>query len=189
MLTPQEFANTYAGQAQAVAAGTGLDPNALLVQWGVETSWGNQVYNANNLGNIRCLQGIPCLNGFAQFGSLTAFCDAAIATWRNGFYPAVLASAGQPVEVQLRAIGASPWDAGHYDNGGGPGSSLLAAAQLLNLGDDFLNTLSPEAQIELVYRIADLHKHFIDSDKAAPESFGGNPPVPPIMAPGATQLA
>lgn len=130
---PDGFAATYQPQADAVAAGTGIDPLVLLAQWGVETAWGQAIDNENNLANIRCIAGAPCLDGFAQFGSLDAFVQAAIATWHNGFYSDVLAASG--AAAQLAAIGASPWDAGHYDNGGGPGSSLVEAFALIARGD------------------------------------------------------
>jgi hypothetical protein len=123
------FEQSFGPVADAVAAGTGIDRTALLIQWAVETAYGQQINNQNNLGNIRCLH--AGIWGFCQYGSLGEFAAEAIATWtwRGGPgnpYAPVLATAGQPLEAQLRAIGASPWDAGHYDNGGGPGSSLLA---------------------------------------------------------------
>lgn len=120
------FTADYGWVADLVAGGTGIDRTALLIQWAVETAFGTEVNNRNNLGNIRCLVEYPCSGGFTQFPNLPAFASAAVATWRNGYYPDVLAAAGQPLDVQLRAIGASPWDAGHYNDGGGPGSSLLA---------------------------------------------------------------
>lgn len=123
-MTPQEFAAAYLPTAETVSSATGIDAYVLLAQWAVETAWGSAIYNANNLGNIRCSP-----TSFCQYANLQEFADAAIATWRNGYYGAVLATAG--AEAQLIAIGESPWDAGHYNNGGGPGSSLVAAfAQL-----------------------------------------------------------
>ena len=129
-MTPQDFAAAYLPTAQEVSRGTGIDSYALLAQWGVETAWGSAINNANNLGNIRCSP-----TTFCEYASLEDFAAAAIATWRNGYYGAVLATAGQPVAAQLHAIGASPWDAGHYNNGGGVGSSLIAAAGEIVLTD------------------------------------------------------
>lgn len=122
-MTPAEF-QTYAGPtADAVAHGTGLDRVTLLAQWAVETACGAAINNQNNLGNIRCLQGVPCVGGFSQFPTLGDFALAAIATFHNGYYPGVLATAGKSVETQIAALGASPWDAGHYGNP--PGSALI----------------------------------------------------------------
>ena len=128
-MTPSEFALAYRLQSDIVSAGTGIDALVLLAQWGLETDWGNAINNQNNLGNIRCVFNWPCVGGFAQFPSLTMFCSEAIATWHNGFYANVLSAVGPA--AQIAAIGASPWDAGHYDNGGGPGSALWAAYHLI----------------------------------------------------------
>ena len=128
-MTPSEFALAYRPQADIVSAGTGIDSLVLLAQWGVETDWGNAINNPNNLGNIRCVLNWPCVAGFAQFPNLTSFCSEAIGTWHNGFYPDVLSAVGAP--AQIAAIAASPWDAGHYDSGTGPGSALWAAYFLL----------------------------------------------------------
>jgi len=122
-----------------------LDPWSLICQWGVETAWGSAINNQNNLANIRCVSGIPCVAGFSQFPSLDSFCAVCVNTWFNGFYGAVLATAGHDIETQLVAIGKSPWDAGHYNNGGGPGSSLITAAEELQL---LMNTGQKEAWIQ-----------------------------------------
>ena len=144
-MTPAEFRTLYLPEAAAVSHGTGIDPDVLLAQWGVETAWGASMFNACNLGNIRCLQSVPCVGGFAQFPDLGSFCLNCIAVWHNGMYGPVLAA--KTPSAQLLAIGQSPWDAGHYNNGGGPGSSIVAAYSLLPLGgnmaeaDDVYNVL------------------------------------------------
>jgi hypothetical protein len=130
------FTDSYGQYADAVSAGTGIDRTALLIQWAVETNYGQQINNANNLGNIRCGP-----DSFCQYASPSQFAGAAIFVWHNGFYPDVLAAAGMSLDVQLLAIGSSPWDAGHYDNGGGPGSSLLAIKSEFGGAD---NDMTPE---------------------------------------------
>ena len=138
-MTPraQAFAATWGSAADAVSRGTGINPTALLIQWAVETAFGSAVNNRNNPGNIRCVALYPCLNGFAQFPSVGDFQLTATSTWNNGYYGAVLvtASTGGSIDQQLVAIGESPWDAGHYNNGGGPGSSLLAIAPEFGVDD------------------------------------------------------
>ena len=119
-MTPTEFAATFLQEANDVSRGTGIDIGALLAQWGVETAWGGQIFNQNNLANIRCSP-----TTFCQYATLDVFVTACIATWHNGNYNAVLATAGQPVTNQLIAIGQSPWSADHYGNP--PGSHLLTA--------------------------------------------------------------
>lgn len=127
-MTPaaQAFIANYGGVADQVAAGTGLSRWALLVQWGVETALGTRIFNRNNLANIRCSP-----TTFCQYATLDDFARDCIATFHNGFYNAVLATAGQPVRNQLLAIGASPWDAGHYGQSvcGYAGCALIALWQ------------------------------------------------------------
>ncbi len=178
-MTPTEFAVKYRPQANTVSAATGIDAFVLLAQWGVETGWGNQINNQNNLGNIRDKPG-----SFAQLPTLDAFCQLAIATWHNGYYPGVLAAVG-PV-AQIIAIGESPWDAGHYNSGGGPGSSIRAAYNLIAqpiTGGTF-DMLSDEAVKNLIFRIEDIHKKVVSSAEASPDSYATNTlPVPPTVAP------
>lgn len=132
-MTALTFKQTYGPLANAISHGTGIDSDVLLAQWGVETAWGNSIYNACNLANIRCLSGVPCDRGFAQFPSFSSFIANCVATWHNGYYADVLAQTTPA--AQLLAIGRSPWDAGHYDNGGGAGSSLIAAYKEVHLSD------------------------------------------------------
>lgn len=164
-----------------MAAGSGLRADALICQWGVETEWGNAIDNLNNLGNIRCVEGIPCVDGFSQFPSLDSFCATAILTWHNGEYPGVLASAGQPLRQQLLAIGASPWDAGHYDNGGGPGSSLIAAARKLGLLEVDMYILKGSTAAEWLWiPAARLLIGLTDGQSAASFAQAGAVVIPPV---------
>lgn len=53
MATPQEFAQQHMALAQRVGQRLGVDPNALLAQWGLETGWGRSILpGTHNLGNI-----------------------------------------------------------------------------------------------------------------------------------------
>jgi hypothetical protein len=133
-----EFRNTYLPYAFAVGSGTGILPEVLIAQWGVETAWGSAINNKNNLGNIRCLSSVPCVGGFSQFPSLDSFVANCIAVFQNGFYTAVLA-AKLPMD-QIQALAASPWDAGHYGNP--PGSSLLAAYHAI--GDNDMKVIAAD---------------------------------------------
>jgi len=144
-MTPQEFLAAYTPTAQQVAAGTGLEQLVLLAQWAFETGrlldpepgWAGA---PNNLGNIRDAAG----TGFAQYASLNEFAQAAIFVFNNArpnlnlppsptnnYYFAVLAARG--VINQVTALGVSPWDAGHYDSGTGPGSALIPYCRRLTL--------------------------------------------------------
>ena len=56
-------------------------------------------------------------------------------TIRLSYYDKVrsLAKSNASIDLIIKALGESPWDAGHYDNGTGPGSSLLLLWKLENL--------------------------------------------------------
>ena len=52
------FVDQYLPLAQRVSTNTGVSPQALLGQWGLETGWGKSVIpGTNNLGNIKDLSG------------------------------------------------------------------------------------------------------------------------------------
>jgi hypothetical protein len=105
-MTPDAFAAAYRATAEEVAAGTGIDPIALLTQWAAETAWGTVVIGFN-LGNIRC-----SATTFCRYSSLDEFAAACVATFHNGFYNPVLAA--DNAVAQLAAIVQSPWSADHY---------------------------------------------------------------------------
>jgi hypothetical protein len=128
-MQPQDFVATYLTTAELVKAGTGLDEDTLLAQWALETAWGSVFAGANNLGNIRCSP-----TSFCSYTSLGVFAQAAIQVFHNGLYAGVLATAGQSIEVQIAALGASPWDAGHYGNP--PGSALIPFAKEIDMFND-----------------------------------------------------
>jgi hypothetical protein len=151
-MTPQaqNFSDRFGNCADEVAAGTGLNRWALLVQWAVETGTGSQVFG-NNLGNIRCSS-----TSFCQYASLDDFAQHAISVWHSPWPPPIepwrAAAAGQPMQTQLVAFGESPWDAGHYNNGGGPGSSLIAVWQqeFGGIGDPVVPVIKPRRSITIM---------------------------------------
>lgn len=108
-MTPAEFHNAYRDCADQVAAGTNIDPIALLSQWANETAWGTYWQGApTNLANIRNGPG----GAIQPYASLDVFAQDCIATFHNGYYQPVL-DATNAID-QLAAIVASPWSAGHY---------------------------------------------------------------------------
>lgn len=155
-MTPPEFEATYLAYAETVSKGTGIDPYVLLAQYAVETAWGAVVVG-NNLGNIRCSP-----TSFCQYATLADFCASAIQLWHstayinssypNGFDPFRNQAAAAVLGSEAcAAIGRSPWDSGHYDNGAGPGSSLVVAYDALgHMNQAEFNTLvagSPLANV------------------------------------------
>lgn len=128
-MTPQGFVAAFLPTAQQVKSGTGLDEDTLLAQWALETAWGSVFAGKNNLGNIRCSP-----TTFCDYASVADFARAAIDTFHNGLYEAVLATAGKSIETQIAALGASPWDAGHYGNPAG--SALIPYAKEIDMFND-----------------------------------------------------
>lgn len=129
-MTPGAFAATYGALADQAASETGLSRWTILSQWAVETGWGtsNLAVRWHNLAGIRWYNHSGTVqvggtrdtfgSGFAGYSTLTAFLADYVRALRLSYYRALLATAGQPVDVQLVALAASPWDAGHYAGGG-----------------------------------------------------------------------
>lgn len=128
-MTPEAFVRSYRHYAEIAARGTGLSRWTILAQWAAETGWGESrlARQGNNLAGITGIRGGKRV--FLTYPSLDAFVAAYIATMRNGYYGRVLASANQPIEKQLLALGNSPWAAGHYRTGGQNGGLLLSVWQ------------------------------------------------------------
>lgn len=127
-MTPAQFVNTFLPEAQICAQGTGLNPCLFLAQWADETGWGvsSAFSNCRNLAGINPFNGYPDCQGYARFSSYTQSAQAEVEVLHNGLYDGVLASAGQSFNSQASALGNSPWATGKYNDGGGPGSSLIS---------------------------------------------------------------
>jgi hypothetical protein len=108
--------------------------SVIMAQWGIEQGWTIPGYTGYNWANSSALAGFPAVPGTNQPGSPLAFAyaDSAeqgvqiyVAFIQNGLYDAVAAAWPRGPQAQALALGASPWDAGHYTGIGQPGSSLL----------------------------------------------------------------
>lgn len=126
----QQFEAAYGSVADDLASKTGLNRVLFLAQFALETGWGtSQLASHNNLAGIKYTGFFGSdFGGFASYDSLNQFESDYIRVLSLPFYDNVRASRGQSVNAQMVALGNSPWDAGHYNNGGGPGSSLEAFA-------------------------------------------------------------
>ncbi len=117
--------------------------SVILAQWGVEHGWSIPDYTGYNWGNSSAIPGFDAVGGLNVPGSPGAFAYAytplqgveiyQIFT-RMGFYTGVWQNYPNGPVAQAKALGQSPWDAGHYQEGGGiPGQSLLNAMNGYNL--------------------------------------------------------
>lgn len=190
-MTPAQFQAAFTSYAEQAAAGTGLLPGLFLAQWAVETAYASSFAGTFNLGNIT--RGGSQF-GFVNYGSYTQAVDAEILLLHDAPYAGVLAAAGADLGQQCIALGASPWDAGHYDNGGGPGSSLIATLPVFGMNintteDDMTDAQAAQltqvaAQLDTLYKFlanpADPRWVALLDGKtyAAPDSGGTEPAEP-----------
>ena len=106
--------------ARRASAATGVLTSVILAQWADETAYGtsNDWTVKHNPGNVSP-GGVV-----ATYPSLDAGVNAYILTMNGGLYQAVKQAFGW--QAQCIALGRSPWASGHYDDGSGPGSALIA---------------------------------------------------------------
>lgn len=138
-MTPLAFAKAYGPLANHIGSAVWVDANVILAQWALETGWGASglCVNWHNLAGIRWygravqyrqIGGTPGRSGtgFAAYRTLDDFAvdyEYVISLpYYNGVRDAVTTYA------QIKALGASPWDAGHYrtSRNGIDGGSVLA---------------------------------------------------------------
>ncbi len=139
-MTPQEFVDKYLPIAEQVQSRLGFNsPKLFLAQWALETGWGSSSLctQYNNLAGIN-YNGVACYRapgGFAGYQNLTNFVTGYlhVITLDGWGYPAVLATKDGPFEEQCIALGKSDWAASHYNDGGGPGSSLIATGNSITV--------------------------------------------------------
>lgn len=134
------FVLPYARQAHEA---TGWPVSMILAQWGLEQGWQTPAFTGYNFGNCGGLANEPFIPGTAAPGSPATFAYADtpedglrfyIHVSQLAYYDQIAPAArqGGPLAA-ARALGASPWDAGHYTNKNDPGSSLIALMQQYNL--------------------------------------------------------
>lgn len=134
------FVLPYARQAHEA---TGWPVSMILAQWGLEQGWQTPTFTGYNFGNCGGLVDEPFIPGTAVAGSPATFAYADEPEDGLRFYVHVAAlpyyaqiapaaESGGPIAA-AKALGASPWDAGHYTHANDPGSSLVALMQQYNL--------------------------------------------------------
>jgi hypothetical protein len=123
--------------AQKGRSATCIPVSVILAQWILETGgFTSDLWRlANNFAGIKYHGAYDKRNGFTKYPDQ----DSGFADWVRtiglGYYDKVrtVAKSNASPEAVIKALGDSPWDAGHYDNGKGPGSSLLALWKLEQL--------------------------------------------------------
>jgi LysM repeat protein len=128
--------------AQLAHAATGWPVSVIVAQWGLEHGWKLPGFTGFNFGNVGLLPGEPNIPGTSAPGSPARFSYAKTPTdglrqyekcARLHFYKAIAPAAKISANAAAVALGASPWDAGHYGGASNPGSSLLRIMRQFNL--------------------------------------------------------
>lgn len=100
---------------------TGVLLSVVLAQWDDETGGGGPDWSVyHNPGNVGSFDNQP-IKGYA---TLTAGVNAYVQNMNAPDYAPVRKASGW--RSQCTALGASPWATGHYNDGNGPGSSLVS---------------------------------------------------------------
>jgi len=120
----------------------GWPTSVILAQWGLEQGWQTPRFTGYNWGNCGAIPNEPMVPGTTAPGSPRAFAYAPapedglriyLHVAHLKYYTAIAPAAKQSADAAARALGSSPWDAGHYTDHNDPGSSLLAIMQNFNL--------------------------------------------------------
>jgi hypothetical protein len=116
---------------------THIPVSVILAQWILETGGfkSNLFRYCYNLAGIKYHGAYTDSNGFSCYPSLEVAAADWIRTINLGYYDNVrhVSQTSHEVAEVFSALGESPWDAGHYNNGQGPGSSLLSLYKADNL--------------------------------------------------------
>ena len=117
--------------------------SVILAQWGIEQGWNIPGYTGYNWGNSSAIPGFPAVGGINVPGSPSAFAyaynplqgvDIYVVFTQMNFYTGITAAYPNGAIAQAIAMGESPWDAGHYaEGGGGAGASLVNVIREFNL--------------------------------------------------------
>jgi hypothetical protein len=141
----QLFIQKVAAAAARCAADTGLWTSVVLAQWADETAWGTS--------RAWLLSNNPA--GISPHGTIASYATEAVGfseyirTMNLSFYDGVRAAKLSGPLAQARALGASPWAAGHYAGAGEtPGSSLVTIIESNDLTayDGAEGSLNPKPQ-------------------------------------------
>ena len=142
--SPAAFIQTMLPYARKAHNDLGWPTSVILAQMGVEHGWRFPDFDGWNLANSRPFPD-PNGDGGVCYGQSVVrnFCYAAtpwigLAIYEHvahlSYYRGVAAAARTGgAAAAARALGQSPWDAGHYTAGGAPGDTLINAMKRYNL--------------------------------------------------------
>ena len=133
--TERDFLQLLLPYARVAHDQTGWPVSVILAQWGQEHGWQLPDFDGWNLGNEKAYGNQPitpsgfCIAANPEIG-LAQYLHVAALPYYDAIAPAArLAGA----DAAARALGASPWDAGHYTHDNNPGDDLLHLMRVFNL--------------------------------------------------------
>lgn len=139
--TPAAFVTTMLPYARRASQTLGWPVSMILAQWGVEHGWTLPDFDKWNEGNVKAFNsptgicyGASVVRDFCAPKTPGAGVAIYIHSAQLHYYSgiAVAARQGGP-DAAARALGNSPWDAGHYTSDNSPGDSLLHAMRAFDL--------------------------------------------------------
>lgn len=133
-VTFAQFKTKMDSYAAKAAAAIPMNKDVILAQWGNESGNGtsSRAVNDNNYGGIKYSQysttAIKKSDGFARYASIDGFVTDYIRVMKLSYYSGVRAAAATPgIADDVKALGESPYDAGHYTTPGqAPGSKIAS---------------------------------------------------------------
>ena len=139
--TESAFVATMLPYARHASQTLGWPVSVILAQWGVEHGWALPDFDGWNVGNTKAFNsptgvcyGAPVVRGFCAPKTPGAGLAIYIHGAQLHYYTGIAAAARQGgPDAAARALGQSPWDAGHYTTDNSPGDSLLRAMKAFNL--------------------------------------------------------
>lgn len=133
MTTLAEFASKMDSYIKRAAQATRIPYQTIEAQWANESAYGTSALAVghNNFAGIKYSKSSSTArpitgSDFAHYASINDFVTDYIRVMSLGYYNDVRAAgATGDVVAATQALGASPYDAGHYNDGSGVGSKLL----------------------------------------------------------------
>lgn len=133
-MTPAEFIAAALEWAEEAHAQTGVLTSVILAQWAEETGWGGPDWSPNNNpGNVGSFDNQPVARFPTIAAGVAAYIDLMNAADRPEFAKTIRTGATPADQARLLGAANPVWASGRYDNGGGPGSALIAIIQDNNL--------------------------------------------------------
>lgn len=187
-MAPSDFIAKYSGAANAAAKETGVSPDAILGQWGLETGWGKSIIpGTNNLGNIKDFSGGGVAAKDNQNGSVDKYRQYAspedfAKDWVSNVKKNWGGATGTGNDVAAFAAGLRPGQQGGYAQDPNYASKLINSAAMVSRARNGAPALPPTIDANG----NEVAAAPIDATPAAPVAGAAIQGTDPTAAPDAT---